>query len=72
MSDKGINDAMKIMADFDRGYYYAKQRNEALDNTLPELLELAEVFTEVKGENAELARGMAAYYAEQARMARKK
>ncbi|MBP2656693.1 MAG: hypothetical protein H6Q73_4262, partial [Firmicutes bacterium] len=57
---------MKIMADFDRGYYYAKQRNEALDNTLPELLELAEVFTEVKGENAELARGMAAYYAEQA------
>ncbi|MBP2654765.1 MAG: hypothetical protein H6Q73_2334, partial [Firmicutes bacterium] len=28
--------------------------------------------TEVKGDNAELARGMAAYYAEQARMARKK
>jgi len=72
MNDKGINDALNIMTDFERGYYYAKQRNEELSNTLPELLELAEVFTEVKGDNAELARGMAAYYAEQARMARKK
>jgi len=59
------------MNDFERGYYYAKQRNEEMDNTLRELLELAEVFTEVRGENAELARGMAAYYAEQARLVRK-
>jgi len=57
------------MTDFEEGYYYAKQRNEevAEKNTLPELLELAEVFTEFKGENAELARGMAAYYTELAR-----
>ena len=74
MSDKGINDAMKIMADFDRGYYYAKQRNEASagKNSLSEMLDLVEIFSEVDGYNAELAKGMAAYYAEQARMTRKK
>ncbi|MBP2656315.1 MAG: hypothetical protein H6Q73_3884 [Firmicutes bacterium] len=61
--------AEKAMTDFEEGYYYAKQRNEELveKSTLSELLELAEVFNEVVGENAELARGMAAYYIEMAR-----
>jgi hypothetical protein len=59
----------KAMNDFERGYCYAQWRNETLaeKNSVKELLELAEVFAEVTGENAELAKGMAAYYAEMAR-----
>ncbi|MBP2655179.1 MAG: hypothetical protein H6Q73_2748 [Firmicutes bacterium] len=74
MGDKGINDALNIMTDFERGYYYAKQRNEASagKNSLSEMLDLVEIFSEVDGYNAELAKGMAAYYAEQVRMVRKK
>jgi len=60
--------------DFECGYSYARLRCGRLfgkDSDI-ELMELAEVFARMTGENAELARGMAACYSEMARVAKSK
>jgi hypothetical protein len=56
----------EILSDFERGYEYARRRYAELaaTNSAGDILELAAVLSRATGENAELARGMAAYYEE--------
>ena len=57
-------------SDFTQGYNYARQLYDQLINkhNASELLELAKIFSEFSGGNAELARGMAACCEEAARL----
>jgi len=58
----------KKVNDFERGYNYVMMRCRELagSTSMEELLELAKVFAEAKGENAELAQGMSACYRDMA------
>jgi len=62
------------LSDFERGYNYVRLRCWSLvdSSSVQELMELAIVFAEVKGENAELSRGMAACYRDMAQQGRLK
>ena len=58
----------KKVNDFERGYNYVMMRCQELagSTSMEELMELAKVFAEATGENAELARGMSAFYRDMA------
>jgi hypothetical protein len=54
------------ISDFERGYNYAKRQFGRLVDSISnaELRELAIVLAKTTGDNAELARGIAAYFVE--------
>lgn len=56
----------KPIPDFERGYNYAKRQCGRLADSISnaELRELATVLAETTGDNAELAKGIAAYFSE--------
>lgn len=64
----GVQGKDNKVSDFERGYNYVRLRCWTLvdSSSAQELMELATVFGEATGENAELSRGMAAFYLDMA------